>query len=58
MSIHRGSETELEILRLLLREGLDINLAGDKGRNVLHNSVNKSGADADQSLDLEMTLLR
>ena len=37
---------------------MDINIRGDKGRNVLHTSVNKSAADADQSLDLEMTLLR
>ena len=50
------------MLKKLIQSGLDVNCsiitAGDFSCNALHISVNKTTGDANQSLDLETTLLR
>ena len=56
---NRGNKVYLAILRDLLEAGTDINIV-DKvtKRNALHQAVNNSSDSSDQSLDLEIALLR
>ena len=55
----RGNKVYQAILRDLLDAGTDINIL-DKitKRNVLHQAINNSSDSSDQSLDLEIALLR
>ena len=54
----RHSKDKRQILRELVRAGLDLNVENNKGRNPLHFSVNDTTDEADQSLDLELVLLK
>ena len=52
------TKNNLEIIRLLLNHGVDVNETDDKLRTPMHVAVNSGTADPDSSLDLEMFLLR